>query len=446
MVAYAIAIANGSEHVSAFGVAVVASLIVALIATSVTTKADKKWLPTMIMAGFTAKLIASTVRWWVLVDLYDGSGDAVGYHKLGLEYVHLWRSLRLPPMASGTEAMEGLVGLVYLPYAPNFLGGFYMFATLAFIGQIFFYLAFRNATIPRRNKLYAAAIFFVPTVVYWPSSIGKESLVILGLGIAAFGLSKLFAQGSFGSIVPIGIGLLIAGIIRPHMSAMVAAAAVFALFFCKGTGVATMPGRRVPLLAMSLVGMVVLVSIAASNFNINLDAGVEGELDAFVENVEGQTTTGGSSVSGGFISSPVELPEVTLRVLFRPLPYEAHNPPAFASSLEGAALLLLVAWRIVPMIKNGFRSRRDPYMLFCIMFTFLFVIAFSSFLNLGLMARERSQVMPFFLAMIVALGFGLPKDAEAVEGAAPAEPSTTDPLPEPAYPFDALPADGPRPF
>ena len=267
VVAYALAIANGSEHVSAFGVAVVASLIVALIATSVTTKADKKWLPTMIMAGFTAKLIASTVRWWVLVDLYDGSGDAVGYHKLGLEYVHLWRSLRLPPMASGTEAMEGMVGLVYFPYAPNFLGGFYMFATLAFIGEIFFYLAFRNATIARRNKLYAAAIFFVPTVVYWPSSIGKESLVILGLGIAAFGLSKLFAQGSFGSIVPIGIGLLIAGIIRPHMSAMVAAAAVFALFFCKGTGVATMPGRRVPLLAMSLVGMVVLVAIAASNCN-----------------------------------------------------------------------------------------------------------------------------------------------------------------------------------
>ena len=434
VVAYGIAIANANEHVSAFGVAVVAAIVIGFIAVGVTTKEDKKWLPTMIMAGFTAKLIASTVRWWVLVDFYQGSGDAVGYHKFGHEYVHLWRTFHMPPMASGTEAMEGLVGLVYVPYAPNFLGGFYMFATLAFIGQIFCYMAFRNATVPRRNKLYAVAIFFVPTIVYWPSSIGKESVIVLGLGIAAYGLSRVLAQGSFGSLVTMSIGLLIAGIIRPHISAMVAAAGVFALVFSKGTGVATMRAKRLPLIALSLGGLAVLVVISAANFNITLESGV-GEIDEFVTSVEGQTTTGGSSVEGGFISSPLEFPEVTLRVLFRPLPYEAHNPPAFASSLEGAALLLLVIWKFIPMVRRGFRSRRDPYMLFCIMFTFLFIIAFSSFLNLGLMARERSQVMPFFLAMIVALGFGPPKDAEDADAPETAAPALEG-EPEPAgYPF-----------
>lgn len=419
VVAYGVAIANANEHVSAFGVAVVASLLVSAIAVSITTKEDKKWLPTMIMAGFTAKLVASTVRWWVLVDYYQGSGDAVGYHKFGLDYVHLWRSFQMPPMASGTEAMEGVVGLVYVPYAPNFLGGFYMFATLAFIGQIFCYLAFRNSTVPRRNKLYAAAIFFVPTIVYWPASIGKESVIILGLGIAAYGITRLLVQGSFGSLVPISIGLLVAGIIRPHMAAMVAAAGVFALVAMKETGVAAKPGRRLPLIVVSLIGLAGLVAVSASNFNISLEEGV-GDIDEFVSSVEDQTTTGGSSVQGGFISSPVEFPEVTLRVMFRPLPYEAHNPPAFASSLEGAALLVLTIWKFIPMVRRGFRSRRDPYMLFCIMYTFLFIIAFSSFLNLGLMARERAQVMPFFLAMLVALGFGPPKGSEdAVDSTAP---------------------------
>jgi hypothetical protein len=131
--------------------------------------------------------------------------------------------------------------------------------------------------------------------------------------------------------------------------------------------------------------------------------------------------------------------------LFRPLPYEAHNPPAFASSLEGAALLLLVLWKLIPMVRRGFRSRRDPYMLFCIMFTFLFIIAFSSFLNLGLMARERSQVMPFFLAMIVALGFGPPKDAgdaDAPETAAPALEGEPEPVGYPLSP-GAVGAAGP---
>jgi hypothetical protein len=79
------------------------------------------------------------------------------------------------------------------------------------------------------------------------------------------------------------------------------------------------------------------------------------------------------------------------------------------------------------------------------MFTFLFIIAFSSFLNLGLMARERSQVMPFFLAMIVALGFGPPKDAgdaDAPETAAPALEGEPEPVGYPLSP-GAVGAAGP---
>ncbi|MDQ3781557.1 MAG: hypothetical protein M3349_01275 [Actinomycetota bacterium] len=412
LIAYALAIASGSEHVSAFGVVVVASILVAMVAMSVTSKEDKKWLPTMIMAGFTAKIVASTVRWWVLVDLYDGSGDAPGYHKLGTEYVHLWRSFELPPMELGTEAMEGLVGLVYVPYVPNFLGGFYMFATLAFIGQIFCYMAFRNSTVPRRLKLYAAAVFFVPTVVYWPSSIGKESVVMFGLGFAAYGISKVLKSGAMGSLFTAGFGLVIIGLIRPHMAAMVAAAAVFALAFCKGTGIALMRSQRATLLVVSVIGLAGVTVVAAANLNLSLDSDLEGQISTLVESVEGQTDTGGSSVEGAFISSPLELPEVTLRVLFRPLPYEADNIAMLASSVEGTLMLALVLWRLIPMVKRGFRARPDPYMLFCMMYTFLFIIAFSSFLNLGLMARERSQVMPFFLAMIVALGFRTPDEPE----------------------------------
>jgi len=435
VVGYAIAIANSHEHVSAFGVAVVATVIVGMIAMSVGTKEDKRWLPAMIMAGFTGKLVASTVRWWVLVDFYDGSGDAIGYHKLGSEYAHLWRSFRLPPMELGTEAMEAVAGLVYVPYIPNFLGGFYMFATLAFIGQILCYMAFRNATVPRRLKLYAVAIFFAPTVVYWPSSIGKESVIMFGLGIAVYGISKLLAAGDTGSLFTIAIGSAIVAVIRPHVAAMVAAAAVFALAFSKGSGVALMRRKRATLLTLSLIGLAVLTLVSASNFNISLETGIEGQIGELVTSVEEQTTTGGSSVTGEFISNPIDFPEVTLRVLFRPLPHEADNATTLASSFEGAAMLALFLWLLIPMIKRGYRARRDPYMLFCMMFTLEFIIAFSSFLNLGLLARERSQVWPFFLAMIVALGFRPPDEpdkADAAVGDLP-EPAMWAPDPVPAH-------------
>jgi hypothetical protein len=37
--------------------------------------------------------------------------------------------------------------------------------------------------------------------------------------------------------------------------------------------------------------------------------------------------------------------------------------------------------------------------------TFGFVVMFSPFLNLGLMARERSQILPFLAVVVIQLGW-----------------------------------------
>jgi len=55
------------------------------------------------------------------------------------------------------------------------------------------------------------------------------------------------------------------------------------------------------------------------------------------------------------------------------------------------------------MMKGMFRLRRMPYITFVLAFTLGFVIAFSSFNNFGLLARQRSQVYPYFVALLVAL-------------------------------------------
>ena len=265
------------------------------------------------MAGFFGKLAASWLRWWVLVDFYNGSGDAVGYHNFArFDLVHIWRSFQVPNMKIGTEAMEGVTGLVYVPYIPSMLGGFFEFASIAFIGQIFLYVAFRNSVVPRRLKLYAFAVFFTPNIVYWPSSIGKEAVMFLGLGIAAYGISRLLTEGSAKSLMIIAAGMFISGLIRPHVTAMQAAAAVGALMFAKGgVGIARMPGKRLVLVGIAGIGLAGVLLTAASSFGITLEDGgdVEGQVDQLVTNVEAQTDKGGSSVEGGFITSPTQFPE-----------------------------------------------------------------------------------------------------------------------------------------
>ena len=44
--------------------------------------------------------------------------------------------------------------------------------------------------------------------------------------------------------------------------------------------------------------------------------------------------------------------------------------------------------------------RRSPYLAFCVSYVLLFVVAFSSFGNFGILTRQRVQVFPFFLVLL----------------------------------------------
>jgi hypothetical protein len=87
-------------------------------------------------------------------------------------------------------------------------------------------------------------------------------------------------------------------------------------------------------------------------------------------------------------------------VLFRPFPFEADNAQALAASLEAAFLLVLsiVRWRWIWNALKLVRTR--PYIGFAAVFVGIFIVAFASFPNFGLLARERVQVLPFYLIFL----------------------------------------------
>jgi hypothetical protein len=100
-----------------------------------------------------------------------------------------------------------------------------------------------------------------------------------------------------------------------------------------------------------------------------------------------------------------DVPAAIGRVLFRPYPTEAHNAQALLSSLEGVALMALLIWRLPRMIRGLSSLRRRPYLMFSLFFTVGFVTVFSAIFNLGILARQRSQVLPFVLVLLVGLGW-----------------------------------------
>ncbi len=404
VVVFVASIAAG--HVTA-GVVVFAAigfLVVTVVGQRLAVDSDRAWFPAMLQVAFLVKVAGILARYYAVTVIYR-TGDAFSYHEAGGELAHFWRDLQVPVTigrSAGTRFTEIVTSLLYAPGVPTMMGGFLIFGFLSFAGVVFFYLAFRRSTPSRLHKPYALAVFFLPSLVFWPTAIGKDALMVLALGAAALGAAIVYG-GSYARGLPlIAGGLALATGVRAHVATMMAAGVVLGFILWKRSARSTGAFGRLVVTAAAVIALFALGSVAAKSLGFGQDVQT---LEDFLGETERRTAQGGSAVSGSPVSSPIDIPEATLRVLFRPLPYEAADAPTFLSSLEGAALLFLVLLRFPTMLRNLRYVRRYPYLLLAIGFSGAFIVAFSSIFNLGILARQRSQVLPFVLAVLIGLGW-----------------------------------------
>jgi hypothetical protein len=381
------------------------------------TDIDREWIGGVIALGFATKMIGATSRYLVLAELYDFGGDATAYDRAGRIGAQFWRNLQVPPArgggSAGTHFTERATALLYAPTEPTMLGGFLLFATVAFIGQVMFYLAFRRIAPARWLPWYAFGVFFLPSLLFWPSSIGKESLMMLFLGVSAYGAVRVLHDYAFRWAGMIVAGLAGVAAVRVHVAALFAVALAVPLIVGKKADVRFAWTRRFVLIGAA-AGLVVMAAGGVSDvFGIDLRGD---DLDPFLRDIERRTAQGGSAVEGGGILDGANPVTAAARVLFRPHPWEAHNLQAMVSAIESVLLLGVIAWNTPRMVRHLGRLRRYPYLLLATLFTGGFVVAFSAIFNLGILARQRTQALPFLLAALVGLsvrGNGRDSDADS---------------------------------
>jgi hypothetical protein len=159
-----------------------------------------------------------------------------------------------------------------------------------------------------------------------------------------------------------------------------------------------------------VVGAAALI-VRTDRFLKQADLGT-GTVSSVLEGVTERTQQGGSSFAPSILESPLRAPVAGVTVLYRPLLFDAHNPQALFSAIEGSFLLMLTLFRIRWVFAALTSVRRQPYVAFAIAYGLMFVVAFSSIANFGLLARERVQVLPLFLVLLVIP----PPDVREVEG------------------------------
>jgi hypothetical protein len=132
---------------------------------------------------------------------------------------------------------------------------------------------------------------------------------------------------------------------------------------------------------------------------------------------------GGSNFSAASPFTPTGLPIALVTVNFRPFPYEAGGLLPTVAALEGVVLLWLVIrrWR---QIVQGLRTwHTNGMVILAFLAWFSFSVILASLPNFGLLARQRTQALPylFMLICMVAKPSRRPEAAEiAAQEAEPA--------------------------
>ena len=353
----------------------------------------------LMAVGLLAKMAAAGLYITMVVRVYSYSADlshyfyvaqgmATNYAQTGL--------LTIPTPLYGTEFPPFLMQCIFVVTGISLPIAMVIFASMSFWGAYFLYRAFcigfPDAT---RFDIVAALAFLMPSCVFWTASIGKDAVVMLGAGIAAYGFARVHHRLGLSGYALLAAGLAIIMTVRPHMAGILAIAFIFPhVFGANRTGLSGLALKVVGIPALiALTGL--LVTRAETYVEMRDFSGGK----AVVMQVARSNAEAGGSTYGGSLASRLALAPF---LLFRPFPFEVHNAQAAVASLEGLGLLVLFVRRRKVLYRTVSRLRSNPFAMFLALYTVEFTIIFAAATtNFGLLNRQRVMLLPFTLMLFL---------------------------------------------
>ncbi len=414
---------------------IVAAILLAIsvpIAAGAARRDNDPLLAWILIGSAAAKLFGGFARYSLSYTLNYSNGrtDANGYYNTGLTLAD--EGFELGGRIVGTRFIELLSGVIYTVIPPSRMAGFFVFAFLSWIGLFFFTRAFRIAFPNGNFRRYDALVLFLPSMLFWPSSIGKEAWMTLTIGITAYGAARLLAQRHGGYPI-LALGLWGTAMVRPHITLILALSVLVAYPVRRSAKKSTTAPitKTVGFGVMILLALVVASQAQAFFHADSLEP--EAFSDALVE-AQDRSSTGGSEFAAQPVRSIRDIPGAFIDVPFRPFPWEASDWMQLMAALEGLVLIVLFI-RAAPRLLHLPREMlRRPYLMFAVVYSAGFAIAFSTISNFGILVRQRVQLIPLFLILIIPLGERVKSHADDgdPEPATPTGASPSSPRPTPA--------------
>lgn len=262
------------------------------------------------------------------------------------------------------------------------------FSWLGYLGFVFFYIFFveQVKTNPRIfGRPVLLLLFLLPNLHFWSASLGKGAIAMLGLGVFFYGL---YSPGVRFWALILGGWVIFQN--RAHIFYVVLiAVAVAYVFSTSGIGL----GYRIIVL---IVAGFLLYSIYDS---VLRTTGLENEtlLDPLISHRASELT----KATSGIDITNYSIPEKLFAFWFRPLFFDAPGILGFIVSFENLFYLIFFTRLLTPKaIRFLFTSDALVKTAFLTFIGVSFALAQISG-NLGLAMRQKSQVMPLMLFVII---------------------------------------------
>jgi hypothetical protein len=293
-----------------------------------------------------------------------------------------WTSLFL----TGTKFII-FVANPLVQFGLSYLSVMLIFAWTGYVGFVFAYIFFKenitiNVTVFKKYDLLTL-LLFLPNMHFWTASLGKGSLIFMGLMLFAYALR--FPQKRLFALL---LGGFLVYMIRPHVM----------LFLLVGVMVGIITGKsklgagvKLLILAASIAFLITAKGSILSVAKLQDSENVVQDFDQFALEQAGRLETSGSGVQ----MSNYSLPFKFFTFWFRPLFVDSPGLLGLFSSAENLIYLLLFA-----KIANRRFLRfitKAPYLVKTSLIIFVLTSFALTFVmsNLGIMMRQKSMVMYF---------------------------------------------------
>jgi hypothetical protein len=266
------------------------------------------------------------------------------------------------------------------------------------------------------KKILSIPFLFVPTVIFWGSGLGKDSICLAAIcGLTNYSFKIIFLKQYKLKYLFLSILFFsIINIVKPYISLAFLSGLSVGLFFLFIQKANTTIGkflRTVISGGLLVVSFSLATSFISTNFkNFSIDT----LSDKIVSSNQNLQATAGSSFDLGIDPKNVnDLNDLApffhkgiTASLFRPWLTEATNPALLLSALEG--LLFLLAFVYIMLKGLLYRPIKiifsNPVLIICMCFVLIFsgLVGLSTS-NFGTLVRYKLPCIPFFICTLVIL-------------------------------------------